>query len=306
MNWFLKAGVQAVLAHVPCGEVLNHQLQVCNGFYSRLLCEAQNNVSHLAKIASAVQGFQLKLGGARTVEVGTGWVPALPVGMYLLGAEVHSYDHVAHLRVGNIKRLLEIYPDLLDTLAAHEDDSVLRSRLETLRQNEQASIVDWLRPFGIFYHAPGDAAQTGFPPGSFDLYFSVNVFEHIPESAIKAMLGEAHRILRKGGLTYHHIGLHDHSANIDPGVTYVNFLKYNDLTWKVLGQNRVQYHNRLRYSDFLRIFQEESFEVLHCQSKVDESSLRALETMRVAKRFKDYEKRDLATYTMTICARKRD
>lgn len=301
----MKAGVQAVLAQIPGGEFLNHQLQILNGFHSRLQWEVQNNIAHLATLVSVIQQSGVKPDGAVTVEVGTGWVPTLPLGMYLLGAEVHTYDHVSHARMANIKRLLDCYPTLLGPLSAHADERLLRARLEALAWNAKSSVQDWLRPFGIYYHAPGDAAQSGLAAESVDLHFSVAVLEHVPENAVQRMLGEAYRILKPNGLTYHHIGLHDHYSEIDAQATYVNFLQYSDSVWKILGQNRVQFHNRLRNIDFLRMFKEAGFEVIHYKGKVDETSLRALETMRLNPRFRNYERRDLATYAMTICARKR-
>lgn len=304
MKWLVKAGIQSALACIPGGEAINHELQIYNNFHSRLRWEAQNNVSHLAKMAAATSRFGLKLEGAQVLEVGTGWVPTLPVGLFLLGAEVHTFDHERHLRQSNLRRLLEIYPQLLPTLAGHSDTATLRSGLAALRAGEEESVVSWLNKVNIHYHAPADAASTGLASSTLDLFFSVAVLEHVSEKAIRAILQEAIRTLKPGGLSYHHIGLHDHYADFDPHITYVNFLKYGDFTWKVLGQNRIQFHNRLRCSDFLSIFQETGFEVLEYSSKVDDASLEALSRMRLSKRFRAYQDSDLATYTMTICCRK--
>ena len=304
MKWLVKAGIQSALACIPGGEAINHELQIYNNFYSRLGWEAQNNASHLARMAAATARFGLKLQGAQVLEVGTGWVPTLPVGLHLLGAEVHSFDHERHLRQSNLRRLLDIYPRLLPTLAANGQAAFLNSRLAALRAGEEESVVNWLNKSGIHYHAPADAARTSLPSSTLDLFFSVAVLEHVSEQVIRAILQEALRTLKPDGLSYHHIGLHDHYADFDPHITYVNFLKYGDFAWKILGQNRIQFHNRLRCSDFLNIFRESGFEVLEYSSKVDNASLQALSRMRLNKRFRGYETSDLATYTMTICCRK--
>ena len=137
-----------------------------------------------------------------------------------------------------------------------------------------------------------------------DLYFSVAVLEHVPEAAVSKMLREAYRTLKAGALTYHHIGLFDHSTLVDPAITQVNFLKFRDSTWRIIGQNRVQFHNRLRKSEFLKMFRQAGFEILECAFEVDDRSLEALKTLRLSERYRSFDPEDLACGSVTICARK--
>jgi len=307
VRWWVKSMAQASLACMPYGESLNHQLQKWNGYRRRLPWAVGNNVRHLGNLVMTARKFGLSMEGASVVEVGTGWTPTLPVGASLLGAEVHTYDHLPHLRAANLKSLLEMYPDFLTQLSDHVgvDLGLLQARIANLRHAERVPMRDWLGEAGIHYCAPGDAAQTGLGANSVDLYFSIAVFEHISENDVRRMVREAQRILKPGGLTYHHIGLHDHLAETDAAATKINFLKFADWTWRILGQNRIQFHNRLRRSEFIKIFQEENFEILECESEVDEASLRALSKMRVSKKYQRFDREDLATYVMTICCRKK-
>jgi SAM-dependent methyltransferase len=147
--------------------------------------------------------------------------------------------------------------------------------------------------------APADAAVTGLGKGTVDLFFSIAVFEHVPVAGVQAILREARRVLKPGGLTCHHIGLHDHFANFDSSISVLNFLKFGDTAWKMLGQNKIQYHNRLRASDFERLFAECGFTIISADRKVA-----PMPEMRVAPRFSSYAREDLATYCLTVCARK--
>lgn len=297
--------MQSTVAVLPYGESLNHRLQIWNGYYRRFHWAVENNVRHLCNLVNTARKFGLEVAEAKVVEVGTGWTPTLPVGLYLLGAEVHTYDHMCHVRAKNLRMLLEFYPQFIPRISdcLGIDASRLSDRLDRLKGAERKSVRDWLGDVGIHYHAPGDAAKTEFADSSVDLYFSVAVMEHVPKVSVEQMIREARRILRLGGLSYHHIGLHDHLAETDASATKINFLKFGDLSWKILGQNRIQYHNRLRRSEFVKMFDAAGLEILECESKVDEASLRAIPRMRLNKKYRLFEADDLATYELTICSR---
>jgi hypothetical protein len=306
MKWWVKSGIQGTLSQMPYGEALNHRLQIWNGFYQKFHWSVENNIRHLCSLVGTIEKFGGRIEGCTAIEVGTGWTPTLPIGLHLLGAEIHTYDHMRHLRVTNLKRVMDLYPEFFPRISAalRLEQTVLQERLACFRSAEKQSLHDWLNEIGIYYHAPGDAADTGLPANSADLYFSIAVLEHVSKANVERMVMEARRILRRGGLSYHHIGLHDHLAETDSAATKINFLRFNDFTWKILGQNKIQFHNRLRQSEFLRMFEEAGFEILLCRSEVDEASLRAIPTMGLNKRYRAFDPVDLATYEMTICVRK--
>lgn len=306
MKWWVKSVVQATLSQMPYGEALNHRLQIWNGYYQKFRWSVENNVRHLCNLVRTVEKFGIRIEGRTAIEVGTGWTPTLPIGLHLLGAEIHSYDHMPHLRGRNLKKVLDLYPEFFPRISESQglEQTVLQKRLACFRKVEKEPLRDWLNEVRIHYHAPGDATKTGLPANSVDLHFSIAVLEHVSKANVEGMIVEAHRVLKSGGLSYHHIGLHDHLAETDSAATKINFLRFDDFTWKILGQNRIQFHNRLRRSEFLRMFEEVGFEILECQSEVDEVSLKALPTMALNKRYRSFDALDLATYEMTICVRK--
>lgn len=217
--WWIKAGAQAALSLVPFGEAINHRLQVWNHFRANFRWAVECNIKYLRDIIETTSRCGLRLQGARTLEVGTGWIPTLPLGLHLLGAQtVHTYDHVRHLRAVHLAKLVDLYSDYLQALAdsAQRDAASLQARLSAFKIEgrdgisvDGVNVEDWFSPFGVHYHAPADASRSGLPDGSLDFYFSVAVFEHVSVSAIKSMLREAYRTLRPGGLTYHVIGMFD-------------------------------------------------------------------------------------------------
>jgi hypothetical protein len=306
MKWWAKSAIQAALSRMPYGESLNHRLQIWNGFYERFHWSVENNVRHLCNLARTVEEFGGRMEGCSAIEVGTGWTPTLPIGLHLLGAEVHTYDHMRHLRIANLKKVVDLYPEFFPRISESLgiEQTVLQQRLSGFRRAEKEPLRDCLSEAGIHYHAPADAANTGLPANSVDLYFSIAVLEHVSKADVERMGVESHRVLKAGGLSYHHIGLHDHLAETDSAATKINFLKFSDSTWQILGQNRIQFHNRLRQSEFVEIFKDAGFEILLCQSEVDEISLKAIPTMRLNKKYRTFDAVDLATYEMTLCVRK--
>jgi len=107
---------------------------------------------------------------------------------------------------------------------------------------------------------------------------------------VKAILLEAHRVLKLGGLTYHHIGLHDHSANSDSSISVLNLVRFGDTTWKILGQNKIQYRTRLRASDLESLFVDCGFTIVFVDRKTA-----PLYDLRAAPRFAAYRPEDLAS-----------
>jgi SAM-dependent methyltransferase len=205
------------------------------------------------------------------VEIGTGWCPTIPLALTTKGIIVHTYDHACHVTPSAISA------------------------------SQSAVGGDWSM---VHYYAPGDGTTTGLPDNSVDFHFSIAVLEHIPLEIIIRLLREAHRILRPGGILYHEIDLRDHYADFDRSISSVNFLKFNDFTWKLLGQNKIQYHNRLRASDVLAIFQQSGFETVNIETRIDEKAIAALKHIRIDNRFRHYVPSDLATAVLTLTARK--
>lgn len=94
----------------------------------------------------------------------------------------------------------------------------------------------------------GDAAKLPVENKSIDFVFSNAVLEHVhkPEAAVK----ETARITKAGGLNYHEIDLRDHFFQSTP----LRLLRYSDVLWNLMTWYRPGYTNRLRFSEWIEIF----------------------------------------------------
>lgn len=303
MNWKLKGCIQKVLGGVPGGEYLNDRLQMAGG-----LRHFEQNIA--AKVADWKQtceylaDVRFPTRGSIIVEIGTGWYPVLPICFNFAGAQrITSYDIHRHINAKLTARALRCLEPHLDAIAGWCGSSLTEVCDKHRQLSEASGIDDILRLAGIEYRAPGDARQTGLPSNSVDLVYSNSVFEHVPKPAILEILRESQRILKPGGLALHNIGCNDHYAFIDPSISFVNFLRFNEAEWR-LWNNSLQYQNRLRAPEFLDLATEAGLQVIYKRTHVRPGSREALSQFTVAPEFRQFSPEDLATTTLDFISRK--
>lgn len=120
--------------------------------------------------------------------------------------------------------------------------------------------------------APADAASTGLDGSIVDYHISTTVLEHIPEDNIKAIMVEAKRLLKCDGVALHFIDLSDHFQHQDSSISKINFLRYSDTEWMRIANNEFAYCNRMRASEFLRLFSELTYRTIRVESVTDKDS----------------------------------
>lgn len=99
--------------------------------------------------------------------------------------------------------------------------------------------------------SPVPAEDMDLPDGSADMIFSMSVLEHVSRPG--DVINKCFRLLRPGGWCFHIIDLNDHADYNKP----LNFLRYtrDEYVAKTGGPE-----NRLRASDFLKLFNTAGFE----------------------------------------------
>ncbi len=292
--WKVKVLIQFILSKIPLGEKINHGFQKMNGSHDEQTIRGK--IITLAETMAKINEH-VPLEGATVVEIGTGWVPISSLLFYLMGAKVcHTYDHVPHVRYQLMQMLLRSIEGQQKELSkitsiSHE---VLATRLARL--TEAANLEEYFTKANIIYHAPGDGAATGLEDKSVDLVYSNAVLEHVPKKVVYGVTMECKRILKKSGVAYHLIGLHDHYADFDKRISKVNFLKYSERVWSFFVKNKISYHNRLREKQFLDIIKECGGKVVWQENKVNPDDIDLLKTMKIAGTFQEMSPEELAIY----------
>ncbi len=305
MNWKLKSFIQRACTTLPMGRSFYLLLQEFAGGlrHPRYL----DRFAEQHRIALLIQEHGVLGDGARVFDVGTGWLPLAPIGFWMCGAasvrtvDIHRYLNLPALSralawmADNREKLIALWSDVLS-------DDTLAARLGTI-----AELIDrpeeFLARANILYAAPSDATDTGLEDDSIDVHYSTTVLEHIPPDILADILAEANRILRPGGISAHVVDPTDHFAHTDPAITNVNFLQFDDETWATYNDNQFAYHNRLRASDYRRLFEGSPLRIVETMSEIDPRAIQALrDGFPLAESFRGKRHEDLCRYRLVCIA----
>lgn len=270
MHWQLKALAFRAL-DFPGGDRAHYFLQ---RHVTRNWPRRASTLDGLAGIARRiVEDYARHVEGTpgTVLEVGAGRDLAVPLSLRRLG--------VREVIASDVERLARL--DLIQ----HAADRLMARQV-------QFSTWDDLRRFGVHYRAPH---RVGSDDPRVDCSCSNEVLEHVPPDQLAELL-KALRVVTRG-ITTHSIDYSDHYARSDPSLSRLNFLRYSDAEWQRFS-SRKQYVNRLRHSDYLRLFQEAGFTIL------EESSVAAEPPadLRVDAQFARYQTEDLFAISGRIIA----
>jgi SAM-dependent methyltransferase len=279
MNWKTKSLVQRTCAAIPVfHESIYYGIQRAFGRL-RVKSDPTWLLSESARLAACLRDAGTPVEGARIMEVGTGRGLDMPLGLYLAGAKsIRTYDLHRYLKphrvLDSVAAIRENREKVSRMFVPVTDKSALQTRLDALLASHGFAAI--LRTCGIEYMAPADAADTKLPPESIDIQISYTVFEHIPGEIIVKILREANRILTPNGIALHHIDPSDHFAHDDPTISFINFLRFSRSDWEKYGGNQFAYHNRLRTTDYKKLYREAGHHVEQWRVIIDERSLAEL------------------------------
>lgn len=306
MDWRIKAATQGLMSRLPGGAVANDLLQrllggrrdVSGHIRSKVEDDWLVHMSHLRLL-----GFDLT--GRHLLEVGTGWLPVMPLCFALAGiGRVTTIDLNRHLRPGAVHQALQRLQPYLDAIAraCGAPPEEVRSRWESLaaQPNERAVLED----ARIDYQAPGDATRTGLPARGVDIVFSNSVLEHMPKSVLDALMVESRRILADDGFILHGVNCGDHYSYFDRSITPIHYLRFTEREW-LRWNNDLLYQNRLRPIDFLDAAHRAGFEVVLDTQRPRPELLNQIAALPIAPAFRNYDVGQLCTTSIDFAARPR-
>lgn len=305
-RWLIKTSVQRAISWLPAHHRWNELFQ---NLVTRSLELSQgqfeSTLSDSALLREKLDAYANRpMTGFTALELGTGWIPIVPVGFYLCGAErVWTYDIASYL---NAKRLRQTFERFLEN---HES-----GRLKQLLPHLQPGRVERLRELlqRVNDEPPAallaklnievrlcDARQSGLPDGSVDLIYSRLVLAHIPPPVLAGLFAEFRRVAAPGALNAHRILLSDQFACFDRNISKVNFLKFSPRAWRWLNSPIIP-QNRLRISDYRKIFAAAGFRILEeNNTTAGEAELAGL---RIAPEFAERSREDLLTAASFLIA----
>ncbi|HEY4045911.1 MAG TPA: class I SAM-dependent methyltransferase [Acidobacteriaceae bacterium] len=298
-SWLVKAIVQRGIAALPNPHYWNellqdrvtHSLELTDEVFNDGLRNCQKYLERLQRYSPAAQN------AFSVFELGTGWFPVVPVGLFLCGAqEIWTWDIVPHLKLDRLKLTIRRFLELEQKQKLQDHITPEPARLEFLREvlrrcespqsPEPAELLDSL---GIHYRL-GNAGQSGLPGQSVNLIVSNVVFEYLSPEQLSETLREFRRIASPDSVMSHSIDLRDQYASFDSRITFFNFLRFSDRQWRYLN-NPIIPLNRLRVSDYRRAFSESGFQMVDETNQQGDPS--ELARIPLAQRFRGYPVEDL-------------
>jgi SAM-dependent methyltransferase len=294
--WIAKALIQKAISFLPYNHSVNYLFQkyvtkgvrLTDELFEDKLIHCKNHLHYFSAYATSP--------ATSSLEIGTGWYPIIPIGLYLFGFEnIVSVDISDLLTTEAIHQTIERYETYLSSgklssFLTKIDMERFAKLKELLKSNDAPHAL--LKKINIEVII-GDARKISRPDASFDLVNSNNTFEHIYPEILIDIVKEFKRLLKPSGIMSHQIDMSDHFAHLDKSITIYNFLKYSDKQWSMID-NSIQPQNRLRVSDFRKIFNDLGLKIIYEQNRegyIDQ--VKALRPVLNAK-YKNYSDADLA------------
>jgi hypothetical protein len=301
--WLVKAIVQRGIGALPYPHFWNGLLQDWVTYSTRLTDEIffenlHNCEIHLANLRCYGRTGQR---GFSAFELGTGWFPVVPIGLFLCGArEVWTWDIVPLLKCDRLQGVITRFLELEQRQLLKNYLDALPERLTLLREVATGSHSRKIEPARLLrrlniHHRIGNAARSGLQSASIDLIVSDVVLEYPSPTVLSDILQEFRRIASQKAVMSHSIALNDQYSGRDPRITEFNFLRFSDRIWRWLN-NPIMPLNRLRISDYRRLFSENGFQIVEEKSRRGDPA--ELAQVPLAERFRKYPLEDLlVTYT---------
>jgi len=296
-NWLIKAALQRAISWLPAGHYWNalfqehvtRSLELTSSRFDLRLQFCQRHIENL------VEGNPRHAESFTALELGTGWYPVVPLGLFLCGArEVWTFDIAPLLTVDRLGQTLR-------RLIAYERAGTLQKFLPRLRHDRMERLRDvdgklWpeepavaLEPCNIHVQVR-DARHTGLPAAGIDLFASTGVLEYVPRQTIEGILAEFKRLGSPEAVQSHYLNLVDQYSEFDRTITPYNYLRYSSRSWKYLN-SPLTWQNRLRISDYRALLAKAGFVV--CKETNTPGAIEDLRKVRLAPEFRNYAQEDL-------------
>jgi hypothetical protein len=294
-RWIVKALVQNGLSLLPYRDFWNYQFQ--RHFTKRILPTKGKLARRFRWAAEHLQNYDRQRGQLphTVLELGTGWLPTVPLALGLSGVKTTITVDIHDLRRSDLLRLW------LDTARSFSFDELVellpkinKDCYTALRTAADADML--LKALGVQFLV-GDIRHLSLPDRSVDFIISNTTLEHIDRKTLTGIFHSFGRLIAKDGLMSHLIDMSDHFSHGDPSVGAYNFLQYSEAQFRIIN-NTLLYQNRLRASDYRQMLTESGFETVFEKSGARHTT--ELLAVQLAPEFQHYSIDDLAITTSWI------
>lgn len=283
MDWRLKAKAFQIFDNAPFGSLMHYLSQ---RYITKRLPRKIHSVSESSSVfrqhISAFKEHINLLEKAVYFEFGAGYDFYSNMVMYCYGIERQICVDIKPLAKPFLVNLIINYLNQEEILPG-----AVRRPKATLKP--ETFLEDLNKFYGIDYRGNADASCMELPDGSIDLIATTSTLEHIPYGSLKNIMKECYRLCHSNSVISMQIDYTDHYAHTDPNIDVYNFLSFSEEEWTKFNPG-IHYQNRLRHSEYKKLFLEAGFQIVSESYKIPE---RGLEQLKLDSHFQNYSIDDL-------------
>ena len=198
------------------------------------------------------------------VEQGTGWLGFDLVLFHLAGARrIVTCDTMPWLRTDLLRRNAEVLADAADIVKGWRGTvpGDVGERAEGLRANLDAPRDILLRRLGVSVRVTRSMVRSEIGSASVDLFYSDSVLQFVDGRDLTVLVREARRFLKPSGSCFHVVDCFDSHARHDPRIPPLAYLAWPEPVWNLLTSRYLNYQNRWRMPQFVKLLEREGFRV---------------------------------------------
>jgi len=248
MKHQIKTSIFKFLAYLPgnLGMNLYHFLQNFSE-NKNLDIKIKSSEDTFNTFSSLSEKLNIPIQNSTVLEIGSGWLPIMPYFFIYKGlaSKVYTYDLNKHYQPKAIANFNAVFSN-----AFH-------------KEIKPFSLNNYPLPQEVSYFPNQNIIEASLPKQA--IVFSRFVLEHVTPKDIVAMHEKFKNELEAGSYVVHFISPSDHRAYSDHSLSLQDFLQYSQQEWDAI-QTKFDYHNRLRLPQYLKIFNDLGFEIIHQSS----------------------------------------
>ena len=301
MKWLVKSMAFQALSRLPGGQAIYHASQrrltgSTQQTEGRLQGKIEQTLTYWKWLeAHSPKGF---LQEASHLDLGSGWLPSVPVTFYALGTpRQFLVDITPHMEPEAVVQTAEMFRQVAPRMP------VKFARLPAVPARGQ-SLAATLEPFGMTYAAPYDELArkientVGFATGT-------HMLLHLNRGTLLEVFRTVHRLLRPGGYFLAQQHLRQLFDGLNSRTSPFFSLRYSDSTWERFINSPMMSYNRLKARDYREVLESAGFEIAHMEVEPGRpEDFALLERARIHPMFKDYTREELAARHLFFVARK--
>ena len=303
-KYYLKNLVSRFFGLLPYGFAIQEKLKKIRGHWDqRIPADA-----HKKRLQTQIKRYsKYNITPPKIViEQGTGWTGEDLIILYLAGAEkIITYDTRPWLQETLFKNAAQEILKHLEFFSEWKGVSIslLQERATTLKKSLNKPLPQLLHLLSIDYRVSKKFEYNDIQEGTVDLFFSYSVLQRVLPNDLRQIITRSYDLLKNSGVSCHRIHSQDFNNITDKRIPPLYYLRISNIIWRTITSSFMNYQNRLRIAEFIKIFAETGFIITTGNDIVRPEDIEYAK-VHLLEKYPNLTPEEIATYQTDIFARK--